>query len=337
MKEIDLSIGAPAEVVSEAVKNVLQNSQWSVGYPLAAGSEKFKKAVQDWAKQLLEIDILPSQVMPVAGAKEFVATLAWVLDLNKDSTIAIPEFCYPTYQDAAAKIKAKVVRYKTVDDLKSLEKLDLIWVNSPNNPTGAIFNEAKLTEFVKLAQVKSAYLVSDETYLEAAKERCAPSGLKIALSLGYQKALGLYSLSKRNALAAFRVGYVIGQSELIEELISKRRKLGLLANSPATEVASELLKDFTYPEKLRAKFLKNRELLLPILQSKGFTNHAEAGMFLWLSSNENGEKVVEKFAKLNIKVAPGIWYGPSATNFIRISLTASDEDMQDALARFSDF
>lgn len=336
MKEIDLSIGAPTEAVGETVKTVLANSQWSVGYPLAAGSEKFKQAVQAWAQQLLEIDISPDQVMPVAGAKEFVATLAWVLDLNKDSVIAIPEFCYPTYLDAATKMNASVIRYKTADDLRSLEKLDLIWVNSPNNPTGAILNEAELTEFVKLAQQKSAYLVSDETYLEAAKDRCATSGLKIALSLGYQKALGLYSLSKRNALAAFRVGYVIGQSELIEELIGKRRKLGLLANSPATEVAAELLKDFSYPERLRAKFLKNRELILPILQSKGFTNHSEAGMFLWLASDENGEAVVQKFAELKIKVAPGIWYGPSATNFIRISLTAADEDMQEVVKRLAE-
>lgn len=165
MKEIDLSIGAPAEPVGETVKSVLANSHWSVGYPLAAGSEKFKNSVQIWAKQLLAIDIAPTQVMPVAGAKEFVATLAWVLDLQKDSVIAIPEFCYPTYQDAAAKINAQIVRYKDADDLKSLEKIDLIWLNSPNNPTGTILNEAELSEFVKLAQVKSAYLVSDETYL----------------------------------------------------------------------------------------------------------------------------------------------------------------------------
>ena len=336
MKEVDLSIGAPVEAVGATVKTVLANSQWSVGYPLAAGSEKFKQSVQTWAKQLLAIDISPTQVMPVAGAKEFVATLAWVLDLNKDSVIAIPEFCYPTYQDAAAKISARVVRYKNADDLKPLAKIDLIWVNSPNNPTGTMLDEAELTEFVKLAQVKSAYLVSDETYLEAAQDRCAVSGLKIALALGYKKALGLYSLSKRNALAAFRVGYVIGESELIEVLISKRRKLGLLANSPATEVAAELLKDFSYPEKLRAKFLKNREMILPILQRKGFINHSTAGMFLWLSSDEIGEKTVEKFAQLKIKVAPGIWYGPTAENFIRISLTASDEDMQQVVKRLED-
>lgn len=333
MKEIDLSIGAPSEPVSETVKQVLNQANWSVGYPLAAGSVEFKDSVINWAKQLLAVDISQDQVMPVAGAKEFVATLPWLLNLNKDSVIAIPEFCYPTYQDGAEAVGAKVIRYRKVNDLVALDKLDLLWINSPNNPTGKTLSEGELVELISIAQQKNAFLVSDETYLETGLQAVAVSGLKVSQSMKYPKTLGLYSLSKRNALAAFRVGYVIGDETLIQSLILKRRKLGLLANSPATKVASQVLTDFSYPEKIRNSFATKREILLPILTEKGFKNHSPGGMFLWLSSERPGSEVVSDFAALEIKIAPGLWYGPDAENFVRISLTGTQSDMQEASER----
>jgi aspartate/methionine/tyrosine aminotransferase len=336
MKEIDLSIGAPVEPVSDVIKQVLATANWSVGYPLAAGSVEFKAAVANWAEQLLKLAITPEQVMPVAGAKEFVATLTWLLGLNEESVVAIPQYCYPTYQDGANAVKAKIVRYQSAADLASLKKLDLLWINSPNNPTGHELAASELTELITLAQQKNAYLVSDETYLETGIASVAVSGLKIAQNLKYEKALGLYSLSKRNALAAFRVGYVIGEATLIQDLTNKRRKLGLLANSPATTVASKLLQDFTYPEKIRNSFAIKRDLLLPILQKKGFKNHSPGGMFLWLSSERAGEAVVEDFAAIKTKIAPGVWYGPAATNHVRISLTASESDIKEVVSRLTD-
>jgi aspartate/methionine/tyrosine aminotransferase len=333
MKEIDLSIGAPSEPVSETVKQVLNQASWSVGYPLAAGSVEFKESVIYWAKQLLKIDISLEQIMPVAGAKEFVATLPWLLNLNKDSVIAIPEFCYPTYQDGADAVSAKVIRYQNVKDLAALDTLDLLWINSPNNPTGNTLNERELVELITIAQQKNAYVVSDETYLETGLAAVAVSGFKVSQNIKYPKTLGLYSLSKRNALAAFRVGYVIGDESLIQSLILKRRKLGLLANSPATAVASKVLADFSYPEKIRTSFAIKREILLPILTEKGFINHSPGGMFLWLSNERLGSDVVSDFAALKIKIAPGLWYGPHAENFVRISLTGTQGDMQEASER----
>jgi len=337
MKEIDLSIGAPKEPVSPAVIRALGEAKWQVGYPLAAGSESFNSAVVTWAKKTLDLSLETNQVMPVAGAKEFVGTLAWVLGLTESSTIAIPELSYPTYQDGARQIGARVVRYKTSEDLTKVEKIDLIWINSPNNPTGAILSEAELTSLLRVASEKNAVIVSDETYIETAIEPVAPSAFALGQKLGINQLLGLYSLSKRNSLAAFRVGYALGTAELIERLVSVRRKLGLLANSPATQVASELLKDFTYPQKIREQFLQRSAILLPALNAKGFKNYSPGGMFLWLSNGESGELAMARFGELAIKVAPGSWYGPSGEKFIRISLTLTEAEAQDVANRIASY
>lgn len=337
MKEIDLSIGAPKEPVSNAVLKILSQASWQVGYPLAAGSDVFNSAVVTWAKQTLKLDLINNQVMPVAGAKEFVGTLAWVLNLDTDSTIAIPELSYPTYQDGASQVGAKVVRYQTSEDLAKQEDLDLLWINSPNNPTGLIMEEAELIKLLQIGAEKNAIIVSDETYAETAIDPLAPSAFAIAQKLNLTQVLGLYSLSKRNSLAAFRVGYVLGSIDLIARLVVARRKLGLLANSPATQVASELLKDLTYPQKIRQQFLQRREVLLPALAAKCFTNYSPGGMFLWLSNGQSGVEVANRFLELGIKVAPGIWYGPKGENFIRISLTLSKLEAEEVAARIANF
>lgn len=337
MKEVDLSIGAPSESVSATVLSELAKASWQVGYPLATGSEKFNSAVITWAKQLLDLEITHEQVMPVAGAKEFVGTLPWLLGLNETSTIAIPELSYPTYLAGGQQTKSRIFRYNSATDLANVPALDLLWINSPNNPTGRILKEVELTALLKVALEKQAVVVSDETYLETAIESTATSALAIALKLNYSKVVGLYSLSKRNSLAAFRVGYVIGNKGLLAELIKARRNLGLLPNSPATEVASELLKDFSYPQKIREQFTSRREVLLPILLKRGFTNFSPGGMFLWLSNGERDQRVVERFAKLKIKIAPGSWYGPLGQDFVRISLTLDHETAIEVIARLKNY
>lgn len=215
MKEIDLSIGAPTELVSDAVLSELTKARWQVGYPLAAGSERFNSAVVTWAKELLELEITQQQVMPVSGAKEFVGTLPWLLGLDETSTIAIPELSYPTYFDGASATNSQVVRYRSPAELVIAKNIDLLWINSPNNPTGKILNEAELTALLQVAKEKQAVVVSDETYLETAIENQAVSALQLGFKLNHSKVIGLYSLSKRNSLAAFRVGYAIGDEKLI--------------------------------------------------------------------------------------------------------------------------
>jgi aspartate/methionine/tyrosine aminotransferase len=333
MKEIDLSIGAPSEPVSDAVLSQLAKASWQVGYPLAAGSEKFNSAVITWAKELLELEITHEQVMPVAGAKEFVGTLPWLLGLNESSVVAIPQLSYPTYSDGASATNCQILRYDSAAKLAAAKNIDLLWINSPNNPTGKILDEAELAALLKVAKEKQAVVVSDETYLETAIESKAASALGLAFKLNQTNVLGLYSLSKRNSLAAFRVGYAIGNEKLISELTQSRRKLGLLPNSPATEVASELLKDFSYPKKIREQFIARRAALLPILLEKGFINYSPGGMFLWLSNGEYDQVVVERFEKLKIKIAPGSWYGPLGKNFVRISLTLDNETAIDVINR----
>ena len=102
--------------------------------------------------------------MPSIGSKEIVAWLPVVFGLNASSTVAIPELAYPTYAVGALMAHAKYVTYKQASDIP--DNADLIWVNSPSNPTGEVLTADQLKEIIARGRELSAPVVSDECYIE---------------------------------------------------------------------------------------------------------------------------------------------------------------------------
>ena len=133
---VDLSIGTPVDDTPDVITSALAAAANAPGYPTAAGLLELRQAWVSWAKRILSAELNTDQVVPSIGSKEIVAWLPIVFGLNQASTVAIPELAYPTYAVGAMMAHAKFVTYKQASDIP--DNADLIWVNSPSNPTGEV-------------------------------------------------------------------------------------------------------------------------------------------------------------------------------------------------------
>lgn len=344
---IDLRLGSPAAAASPQVRAALAAGDWPVGYPPAAGLPVFTDAVCQWSSRVLGRDITADRVVPVAGAKEAVGTLPWLLGCGPRDVVAIPHLAYPTYAEGAAAVGAPVVRYRDPAHLAQLcveHPIAVIWVASPANPTCRILPPADLHAIAALGHTPSRPLIAfDETYLEIADGEhsvlgCAPSGFALTQATpedpeyGPIRTLGLYSVSKRNGLAALRVGYAITDPATASALVTRRRALGLLTSAPAMVAAAAALADDTTPALMRAHHRAQRAIALPAFEGAGFADAGGVGMFLWLACPD-GDAAQQRLADLGVLVTAGRAFGPDGAGFIRVSLSGPADALAEAAAR----
>lgn len=295
------------------------------GYPTAAGIPELRQAWVNWAKSVTEVQLNIDQVVPTLGSKEIVAWLPIIFGLAKGSTVAIPELAYPTYAVGAMMAHANVVTYKTADDIG--DSVDLIWVNTPSNPTGQVLSAIELKEIVARGRKIGAPIVSDECYIELGWEAKPISILDRKVNEGDSTGLlAVHSLSKRSNLAGYRSGAVLGDQKLIADITGLRKHAGMLLPTPVQQATIAALGDIDHVKVQKDKYGKRRDLLHKALTEHGFViSHSEAGLYLWATRNENCFETVNWLADRGILVAPGDFYGTAGAKHIRVAMTATDE------------
>lgn len=332
---VDLSIGTPVDDTPEVITSALAAAANAPGYPTAAGLLELRQAWVSWAKRILSADLTTDQVVPSIGSKEIVAWLPIVFGLNQDSTVAIPELAYPTYAVGAMMAHAKFVTYKQASDIP--DNADLIWVNSPSNPTGEVLTANQLKELIARGRELSAPVVSDECYVELGWE-AEPISILDPRVCGsdFTGILAVHSLSKRSNLAGYRSGAVIGDTKLISDIVSLRKHAGMLVSTPVQMATVAALADDAHVAIQKARYAKRREVLHAALVAAGFKiEHSQAGLYLWATNGSDCLETVNWLAGKGILAAPGDFYGPAGQNHVRLALTATDERIASAAARLT--
>jgi succinyldiaminopimelate transaminase len=283
----------------------------------------------------LSADLNTDQVVPSIGSKEIVALLPIVFGLNQNSTVAIPELAYPTYAVGALLAHAKFVTYRQASDIP--DHTDLIWVNSPSNPTGEVLSADQLKEIVARGRQLSAPVVSDECYIELGWEAEPISILDPRVcGTDFTGILAVHSLSKRSNLAGYRSGAVLGDAKLINDIVSLRKHAGLLVSTPVQLATVAALADDAHVAIQKARYAKRREVLRAALSSAGFKiEHSQAGLYLWATNGSDCLETVNWLAGKGILAAPGDFYGPAGQHHVRLALTATDERIASAAARLT--
>ena len=273
--------------------------------------------------------------MPSIGSKEIVAWLPIVFGLNQSSTVAIPELAYPTYAVGALLAHAKFVTYKQASDIP--DNTDMIWVNSPGNPTGEVLTANQLKEIVARGRELSAPVVSDECYIELGWDAEPISILDPRVcGTDFTGILAVHSLSKRSNLAGYRSGAVLGDAKLISDIVSLRKHAGMLVSTPVQLATVAALSDDAHVVLQKARYAKRRDVLHTALISAGFKiEHSQAGLYLWATNGSNCLETVNWLAEKGILAAPGDFYGPAGNNYVRLALTATDERIDSAAARLT--
>lgn len=332
---VDLSIGTPVDDTPEVITNALSAAANAPGYPTAAGLLELRQAWVSWAKRILSADLNTEQVVPSIGSKEIVAWLPILFGLNQNSTVAIPELAYPTYAVGAMLAHAKFVTYQRASDIP--DNTDMIWVNSPSNPTGEVLTADQLKEIVARGRELSAPVVSDECYIELGWEAEPISILDPRVcGTDFTGILAVHSLSKRSNLAGYRSGAVLGDTKLINDIVSLRKHAGMLVSTPVQLATVAALADDAHVAIQKARYAKRRDVLHTALVSAGFKiEHSQAGLYLWATNGTDCLETVNWLAEKGILAAPGDFYGPAGQNYVRLALTATDERIASAAARLT--
>lgn len=328
---VDLSVGTPVDPVPEAVRRALSEAADSPGYPLTHGTKALREAAAGWLARRHGVTVDQQDVLPLIGSKEFVAWLPTYLGAKR---VVFPELAYPTYDVGAILAGATATASDSTLSVGP-EHVDLLWVNSPGNPTGRVLPVEHLRKVVSWARERGTVVASDECYIELGWEERPVSVLHPDVCGGsHEGLLAVHSLSKRSNLAGYRAGFVTGDPVLVKRLLEIRKHAGMIMPRPVQEAMAVALADDAHADRQRELYAARRAALRPALERAGWTiEHSTAGLYLWASNGQSAWDQVSKLSEIGILVAPGDFYGSAGERHIRIAVTATDERISAAVRR----
>ncbi|MDK4242692.1 succinyldiaminopimelate transaminase [Corynebacterium pseudodiphtheriticum] len=330
---INLSVGTPVDPVAPGIQLALAESGSAPGYPQTAGTAQLRDSISSALRRRYQMHV--EAVLPVVGTKE---AIAWLPTLLGAKFVVIPELAYPTYEVSARLAGANVLRADSLTQIGPARP-DLLFINSPSNPTGKVLGIEHLRKVVGWAQSRGVIVASDECYLglgwQSAGEDEPLSILDPRVCDGdTTNLIAIHSLSKTSNLASYRAGYLAGDPKIIDALLQARKHAGLMVPGPIQAAMVAALDDDAHELAQKQIYGERRAKLLGALSDAGFRiDNSEAGLYLWASRDEPCRDTVNWFAERGILVAPGDFYGPKGKNHVRISLTETDERIAAAVSR----
>lgn len=359
---IDFSEGNPdlptPKPIIEAMVHHLQNPIFH-RYPDYQGMSAARVAVAEWYEKRFSVKLDPEkEICILLGAKEGIAHLIWGVVGNGDK-IAIPDPCFPMYYNQALLTGGKPVRLALVEsndflpDLSKLRnrKIKLVALNYPNNPTAAVAPLQFYSELVSLAQKQGFYIYNDNVYSEIYFDCPPPSILQVAGAK--EHCIEFHSLSKTFNMAGWRIGFAVGNANLIQAMLKIKQNTdsGPFSAIQATAIyALSETERFTKP--IRQRYKKRRDLLVSGLENLGFkVKKPQATFFVWTpipkkifesnfvrnqtrdALNSSLAFAKELLLKTQIMVAPGQGFGKYGEGYIRFALVVPETKIKEALIR----
>ena len=338
---IDFGKGDPMEPTDPAIRRALVESlRERMGYPLAEGLPELREAVARWCARRFGVDLDPDkEIIPTYGSKEAIFLLAQVVvDRDSDKRLVVTtEPGYPVPDRGAIFAGADIVQLPLLErnaflpDLDSVpaetwERAAIVWLNYPNNPTGAT---APLDFLLRLAElsVRYAFLVaSDEAYTELWFDEPPHSALSVR---EHGNVAVFNTLSKRSSMTGYRSGFVAAEAELIEALKQFRPSVGTAPQEFVQRASIVAWDDEAHVERTRATYRRKRESLLPVLRRKGVRlAGSTATMYLWLEvpGGRRSEDFAATLLEHGLIVSPGSFFGAAGEGYWRMALVPTEEE-----------
>ena len=319
-------------------------------YPSNRGLQAFRRSVSDFYADRFGVDIDPeTEVVPVLGGKEGVAHIAFACVEPGDVCLS-PEPGYPPYTSGPLFAGADIHYLPLREDLGFAPDLDgipadvlvrakLLFLNYPNNPTGAIVPDSLFLRAVELAREHDLIVVHDNAYSEIAFDGYRPPSF-LATDGAKDVGVEIFSLSKGWNMTGWRVAWVAGNAEVVERYRSLKTNLdsGMFdALQLAAVAALTAARDF--PAEMSEIYRRRRGLMIDALAAIGLpASPPKATPYIWVRVPEGynsasfTELVLEEAA---VVVSPGPSFGPSGEGYVRISLTVADERLEEAARRIA--
>ena len=344
---INLGIGSPDGMPPvEAVDALCESARQSGNhaYQSYVGLPELRKAFADWYSKWYGVELDPSkEIQPLVGSKEGILLISLAF-LDKGDKVLVPDPGYPTYSSASKLVEAEILTYDLKaetgwqPDFEALEKMDLsgvkiMWTNYPNMPTGAPATEELYSKLVDFGNRHGILICNDNPYSFILNNR--PLSI-LSQPEAKNCCLELNSLSKAHNMAGWRVGMVAADAEIIAQVMKVKTQMDSGMFKPLQLAAVEALRQteewFT---QLNAEYSRRRVLAGEIFDIIGAEYDKDSvGMFLWGRVDKAGAEISDKLLyEAGVFITPGFIFGKNGENYIRISLCAKPEVLEEAAKR----
>ena len=345
---ISLGIGSPdLQPDASVIETLIKESQAGVnGYQSYRGLLELREAMATFYQKQFNVVLNPtSEILPLMGSKEGIMHISMAF-LNEGDKVLIPNPGYPTYSSVTELVQAEPLYYDLkgennwLPDFEQLEKLaeqkpKIMWVNYPHMPTGATAPQEVFVQLVEFAKRHNILIVNDNPYSFILNDN--PTSI-LSIEGAREVAIELNSLSKTFNIAGWRVGMVLGNEQFINSILKVKSNMDSGMNYAIQKAAVKALQvsDGWYTN-LTEVYTKRREIIYKICEKLNVVYDPKAvGMFVWakLPEGMNDKEFIDEILyNKKVFITPGSIFGTNGEGYIRFSLCASVEKLNEVLER----
>ncbi len=356
IKAIDFGVGDPLDPAPELVRNTVKEAvdrHACTGYPSYVGSLDFRQAAVAWMNRRFGLTLdAQTEICSTIGSKESIFNFPEAF-VNPGDTVIVPTPGYPPMKRGTEFAEGKpyfapltaengyLLDVKAIpDDVARAAKI--LWINYPNSPTGTVAPLSYYRELLDWAQKYEVILAADEgCYIDIYFGEKPHSILEVSKD----GVAAFYSMSKRNNMTGYRVGWVAGDARIVENF--KKLKTNIDSGTPnfIQEAAIRALEDESHAQQMRENYRKKRDMLLSALADAGLeVTSPEATFYVWQKTPKGMSSV--DFAKrllvdeLALVVMPGAWITDACADgsnlgegYVRFALVPTLEQVEEAAGR----
>jgi succinyldiaminopimelate transaminase len=350
---IDFGVGDPREVTAPFIRDALREAIEPISsYPRAAGLPELRLAVSGWIGRRFGADVDPdTQVLPLLGSKEIVFSLAQAtLDPGAGKDVVLvtaPGYTIP--ERGARYVGGDVRRLPLLEadgflpDLDAVDeatwnRTSILWLNYPNNPTGAVASLDFLRHAAERCRRHDVLLASDEAYSELWFEGPPPVS---ALQVGdLTTVLAINTLSKRSSMTGYRSAFAAGDPDLIGALKALRPSVGVTPQEFVQRASIAAWNDETHVEDNRARYAEKRQVFIELFARHGVRiTGSVATFYLWIAvpgGRPSLDWALDLIDRAGVIVAPGSFFGTEGEGYVRMAMVPTLTECERAAERLDE-
>jgi aminotransferase len=329
-------LGPPAHVVEALVESARRPDVH--GYAPIRGLARTREAIAARYRDVYGVELDPErEVAVLPGTKTGIVELSLVL-ADEGDTVLLPDPYYPDYPSGPAFAGARLGTFPLDPDagwaphLDDVEEAAALYLNYPSNPCAVCAPDGVFPDAVRWAERTGGAVVHDAAYIDLVYDGRAPASF-LATSGAKDVGVEMWSMSKTYGMAGWRIGFVVGNAEIVERinLLNDHERVGIFEPMQRATIAALEGSQESVAERVTT-YQRRRDVLAARLSTPIV---CEGTFFVWLRLPEglSAERLLEEH---RVAVAPGEGFGPSGAGWARISLAVSDETLELGAARLAE-
>jgi len=348
---IDLGVGDPDRPTPRFIVNRMKKETADPSnhqYPSYEGLPAFRAAAAAWYRRRFGVSLDPaSEVVALIGSKEGIAHFPMAF-VNPGDVVLVPDPGYPVYHIATMfaggrshflPLRRERHFLPDLDRIPGavLRKAKILFLNYPNNPTSAVADRAFYRKVLRFAQEHDLIVAHDVAYTEVYFDGAKPMSI-LELPEARKRCIEFHSLSKTYNMTGWRIGFAVGNSELVGGLGKVKTNVdsGVFQAVQGAAIAA-LTDGDAEAEKIRGVYQERRDVMVPGLRALGLDPvEPRATFYVWIpvpKGYTSASFCAHLLEKAGIVITPGVGFGPSGEGYVRIALTKEKARLREALSR----